>query len=69
MGIAITFCDETEHKRRQNKHYNSLLGRSEAKSMPHLIEFVMPALVQLANALGVNSQFVSFARGRTATER
>lgn len=43
MSIAVTFRDETEEKRRENKHNNTLLSRCEAKPLPHLIQFGAPA--------------------------
>jgi hypothetical protein len=47
MGVAITFCDKTEHERRDNKHDDSLFGRSETKSLPRLIEFEGHSVFQL----------------------
>jgi len=43
MGVAITFCDNTEHERRENKHDDLFFGRSEAESLPRLIQFEAPA--------------------------
>jgi hypothetical protein len=43
MGVAITFCDNTEHERRENKHDDSFFGRSEAESLPRLIQSEAPA--------------------------
>jgi hypothetical protein len=55
MRVAITFCHETEHERRKDKGHNSFFGRSEAESLPRLIQF------------GVPLQFLacSFCRNRT----
>jgi hypothetical protein len=39
MGVAITFRDQPEHKRRGNEHCYSSLGKREAESLPHFIEF------------------------------
>jgi hypothetical protein len=46
MGVAITLCDETKYERRKDKHDNSLFGRSEAKSLPNLIEFETHSVFQ-----------------------
>jgi hypothetical protein len=43
MDFAITFCDDTEHERRKDKRNNSFLRRSEAESLPRLIQFEAPA--------------------------
>jgi len=43
MGVAITLCDNTEHERCENKHDHSFFGRSEAESLPRLIQFEAPA--------------------------
>jgi hypothetical protein len=43
MGVAITFCDKTKRERRENKHDDSLFGRSEAESLPRLIQCEAPA--------------------------
>jgi hypothetical protein len=48
MGVAITFCAQTEQESRHNERYYSLFGGSEAESLPHLIEFGTPALFQLS---------------------
>jgi hypothetical protein len=39
MAIAITFCNETEHECRENKHDHSFFRRSEAESLPRLTKF------------------------------
>jgi hypothetical protein len=44
MRVAMTFCDQAEHKRRGNEQGYSSLSRREAKSLPHVIEFETPAL-------------------------
>jgi D-alanyl-D-alanine carboxypeptidase len=44
MRRAITFRDQTEHERRDDKHYYSSLSRREAESLPHFIKFETPAL-------------------------
>lgn len=46
MRIAITFGDETNHERCENKHDDSLFGRSEAVPLPRLIQFGPPVLLQ-----------------------
>jgi hypothetical protein len=43
MGVAITFCDKTKHERSENKHDDSLFGRSEPESLPRLIQCEAPA--------------------------
>lgn len=43
MGVAITFCDKTEHEGREDKHDDSCFGRSEAEPLPRLIQFEAPA--------------------------
>jgi hypothetical protein len=43
MGVAITLCNDTEHKRREYKHDHSFFRRSKAESLPHLVEFEAPA--------------------------
>jgi hypothetical protein len=45
MGVAITFRDQSEHERREHEYRYSSFCRSEAKSLPHFIEFETPALV------------------------
>jgi len=42
MGVAITFCDKTEHERRENKHDDSCFSRSKAESLSRLIQFEVP---------------------------
>ena len=44
MRIAITFRDQTEHKRRGNETGYTYLSRREAESLPHFIEFETPEL-------------------------
>ena|SRR4030095_3207481 len=39
MRIPVTFCGQTEHERRENEHAYSSFHRSEAESLPRLIEF------------------------------
>ena len=43
MGVAITFCDKTEHERGEDKHDDSCFGRGEAEPLPRLIQFEAPA--------------------------
>jgi hypothetical protein len=43
MGVAITLRYKTEHERGENKHDYSFFGRSEAESLPRLIQFEAPA--------------------------
>jgi hypothetical protein len=57
MSVAITFCDQTEHERRENKHSYSLFRWSEAESLPHFIEPEAPDPLQLAKVFKVNSRF------------
>ncbi len=54
MSVAITFCDETQHKCREYEYYNTLFGRSEAESLPRLIQFGTP--------VPFDSQLVSLVR-------
>jgi len=42
MSLAVTFCDQTEHERPKNEHGYSSFHRSEAESLPHVIEFEIP---------------------------
>jgi hypothetical protein len=42
MGVAITLCNDTQHKRHKNKHHHSFLRRSEAESLPRFIQFWVP---------------------------
>jgi hypothetical protein len=44
MRIAMTFGDQTKHKRRSNERGYTSLSRGEAESLPHFIEFETPAL-------------------------
>ena len=44
MRVAITFRQQAEHERRGNEYDYSSLGRREAESLPHFIEFETPAL-------------------------
>lgn len=44
MRVTVTFCDETEYKRRENEHGYSFFRWSEAESLPHFIEFETPVL-------------------------
>jgi hypothetical protein len=48
MAVAITFRAQSQQKRRQDEERYSFFGRSEAESLPHLIEFETPTLFQLA---------------------
>jgi hypothetical protein len=42
MGVAITFCNDTKHKRRKNKYHDAFFRRSEAESLPCFIQFGVP---------------------------
>jgi len=44
MRIAITFRDQSKHEGRGNERGYTYLGRGEAESLPHFIEFATPAL-------------------------
>ncbi len=55
MGIAITLGGKTKHEGGKNKHNYSFFGRSEAESLPRLIQFGTPVLFQSC----------SFCRGPT----
>jgi hypothetical protein len=44
MSVAVTFCHQTEHERRENEHDYSFFHRSEAESLPHFFEFETPVL-------------------------
>jgi hypothetical protein len=63
MRIAITFGDDANHERCENKHLDSLFGRSEAEPLPRMIQFGPPVLLQPT----FRSQFLacSFCCGRT----
>ena len=63
MPIAITLGNDANQDRRENKHDNSLFGRSEAEPLPRLIQFGRPVLLQPI----FRSQFLagSFCCGRT----
>jgi hypothetical protein len=43
MGVAITLRYKTEHERGENKHDYPFFSRSEAESLPRLIQFEAPA--------------------------
>jgi len=45
MRLAITFRDQAEHERRDYEYRYSSLNGSEAKSLPHRIEFETPDLL------------------------
>jgi hypothetical protein len=61
MGVAVTFGDQAQRECRQDEKRHSLFGGSEEESLPRLIEFETPALLQLAKAFGVTCQSVLFA--------
>jgi hypothetical protein len=44
MSIAITFRCQAEHERRDYEYRYSSLSGSEAKSLPHFVEFETPDL-------------------------
>jgi hypothetical protein len=44
MRVAITFRDQPEHEHRGNEYGHPSLGRREAESLPHFIEFETPTL-------------------------
>jgi len=44
MSVAITFCDQTEHERRENEHSYSFFRRSQTQSLPHCVELETPVL-------------------------
>jgi len=44
MRLAVTFRNQADQERRYNEYRYSFLNRSEAKSLPHLIEFETPRL-------------------------
>jgi hypothetical protein len=44
MLVAVTFCDQAEHERRDDEHCHSSLSRREAESLPHFVELETPAL-------------------------
>ena len=60
MSVAITFCGETKQKRREDKHNDLFFCRSQAKSLPRLIEFEAPVPLQFLAC--------SFCRDRNSTE-
>ena len=39
MRVAITFCGQPEHERRNHENGYSFFGWSEAESLPQFIEF------------------------------
>jgi hypothetical protein len=43
MRIAITFRDQTKHKRSSNERGYAYLSRGEAESLPQFNEFETPA--------------------------
>jgi hypothetical protein len=50
MRVAVTFRNQAEHERRDNEYRYSFLNRSEAKSLPHFIQFETPRLfTQVSN--------------------
>ncbi len=64
MGIAITFCDETNYERRKDKHDNSLFGRGKAESLPDLVEFETHSVFQLQ----INTNGDEFIKSRNLNE-
>jgi hypothetical protein len=63
MGVAITFRDQAKHERCSNEHCYSSLGRREAESLPHFIEFETLAFFNHECLCGV------FASTRAAPRR
>ncbi len=54
MRVAVAFRDQTEHERGDYEYRYSSLGRSEAESLPHFIEFETPLLFnQCANPIQI----------------
>ena len=45
MRVPITFRDQPQHERSDHEHDYSFLSRCEAESLPHIIEFETPALL------------------------
>ncbi|PYL67348.1 MAG: hypothetical protein DMF20_03755 [Verrucomicrobia bacterium] len=39
MGVAITFCNQTEHQRRENKHDDSFFRGRETPSLARFSQF------------------------------
>jgi len=39
MDVAITFCDETKHQRRENKHDDSFFRGRETPSLARFSQF------------------------------
>jgi hypothetical protein len=48
MGVAITFCNKTQHEGGDDKQNNAFLHGSKPKSLPHLIQFAAPGLQFIA---------------------
>jgi len=75
MRIAITFRDQPEHEDCDNEQGYSLFGGSEAKSLPHFIQFETAFFNHeyfCAASLCLLCDFsgdCSFCRGRTKSER
>jgi hypothetical protein len=56
MSVAITFCDETKHERRKDKHDDSPFHCSETKRLSRLIQFGAPRFCRHESTLtGMNS--------------
>jgi hypothetical protein len=60
VHVAVIFCADPEHERRQNEDCDSFFGRSQEEFLPEAIEFKTPACFQLAKVFAVNSWFVPF---------
>ena len=44
MSVAVIFCDQTKHERRENESGYSFFRGSEAESVPHFFESETPVL-------------------------
>jgi hypothetical protein len=44
MRVAIAFCGQPKHERRNNENGYPFFGRSEAESLPHVIESETPVV-------------------------
>ena len=69
MRVAITFCDQAEHERRDDEHRYSSLSRREAESLPHLIKFKTAALFTHEYLCGVFASNRALPRRSLARRR
>jgi hypothetical protein len=63
MRLAITFCNKTEHERRNNEYHNSFFHGCEAKPLYRPIQFgVLHLVVSNVPELSLLRQYASSRR-------